>query len=363
MPSSNRRTFLHQAISGGAAFALAPNLSFLAKPKEKLGVALVGLGYYSTDLLAPALELTQHCYLAGVVSGSREKAESWQRKYKFPERNIYNYENFDQIANNPDIDVVYVVLPNTLHREYVVRAAKAGKNVWCEKPMAPTVADCEAMIKACKDNKVQLMVGYRMQHEPNTQELIKIGREKTAGKIKLVTAAAGFVDGRTKPHWRQLHSMRGGSLFDMGVYCLNAARYATGEEPIAVTAQQFIHRPELYKGVDETMFFNLEFPSGALSNCSTSFFMNLNNLEVVAEKGSYQLSPFQSYTGVKGSTSWGKVLDAPIANQQAKQMDEDSLAILNKTAALVPGEEGLRDIRVVEAIFKSAEKGKRVVIQ
>ena len=156
--------------------------------------------------------------------------------------------------------------------------------------------------------------------------------------------------------------MSGGAVFDMGVYSINAARYATGEEPIAVTAQQFVHRPELYKGVDETMLFNLEFPSGAMAQCSTSFYMNLNTLEVNAEKGSYKLSPFQSYTGVKGSTSWGKMLDAPIDNQQAKQMDDNALAIMNKTAALVPGEEGLRDIRVVEAIFKSAEKGKRVLI-
>jgi glucose-fructose oxidoreductase len=206
------------------------------------------------------------------------------------------------------------------------------------------------------------MIGYRMQHEPNTQEFIKMGKEKPVGKIRLVTAAAGFMDGRTQPHWRQLKSMSGGAVFDMGVYSINAARYATGEEPIAVTAQQFVHRPELYKGVDETMLFNLEFPSGAMAQCSTSFYMNLNTLEVNAEKGSYKLSPFQSYTGVKGSTSWGKILDAPIDNQQAKQMDDNALAIMNKTAALVPGEEGLRDIRVVEAIFKSAEKGKRVLI-
>lgn len=362
MHPSSRRTFLRHAASGGAALALAPNLLFQTPPKEKLGVALVGLGYYSTNLLAPALQLTKHCYLAGVVSGSKEKAEKWQKQYQFPERNIYNYDNFDQIANNPDIDVVYVVLPNTLHRQFVERAARAGKQVWCEKPMAPTVADCEAMIKACKDNKVQLMIGYRMQHEPNTQEFIKMGKEKPVGKIRLVTAAAGFMDGRTQPHWRQLKSMSGGALFDMGVYSINAARYATGEEPIAVTAQQFVHRPELYKGVDETMLFNLEFPSGAMAQCSTSFYMNLNTLEVNAEKGSYKLSPFQSYTGVKGSTSWGKMLDAPIDNQQAKQMDDNALAIMNKTAALVPGEEGLRDIRVVEAIFKSAEKGKRVLI-
>lgn len=361
---TQRRTFIKQIAAGSAALALA-NSGFanilIPRKKERLGVALVGLGYYSTDLLAPALQLTQHCYLAGIVTGSPEKAARWQKAHKLPDKNIYNYQNFDRIADNPDIDVVYVVLPPVLHKEYTIRAANAGKHVWCEKPMAMTAAECEAMIKACADNRVKLAIGYRMQHEPNTREVIGYGRDKTYGKVRLINAADGYFDGRTD-HWKQNRSMGGGAMFDMGVYSLNAARYVSGEEPIAVLAQELTTRPEIYTKADETTLFQLEFPSGALANCATSLGMNMNYLHVTAERGWYKLEPFQSYTGVQGITSNGTVLNQKIPNEQARQMDDDSLAILNDTALLVPGEEGLRDIRVVEAIHRSATEGKRVTL-
>lgn len=139
-----RRAFLKQAGLIAASTAFAPNSLWSAtRPqKEKLGIALVGFGYYSTDLLAPALQLTQNCELRGIVTGSPEKISVWQEKYGITDKNVYNYDNFDDIANNSDIDVVYVVLPTSMHAEYTIRAAKAGKHVWCEKPMAPSVADC-----------------------------------------------------------------------------------------------------------------------------------------------------------------------------------------------------------------------------
>jgi glucose-fructose oxidoreductase len=174
-----RREFLSTLTLAGAATLFSGNslLASTSPAKEKLGIALVGLGYYSTDLLAPALQLTEKCYLAGIVTGTPSKAEAWKAKYNIPDKNIYNYQNFDKIADNPDIDIVYVVLPPSMHREYVVRAAKAGKHVFCEKPMAPSVADCEAMISACKSNKVKLAIGYRCQHDPNIQAVMK-GRQR-----------------------------------------------------------------------------------------------------------------------------------------------------------------------------------------
>ncbi len=359
-----RRKFIKQAAIGTAAVATAAagfSQIALKKKKERLGVALVGLGYYSTDLLAPALQLTQHCYLAGIVTGTPEKAERWQKKHNLPSKNIYTYDNFDSIANNPDIDVVYVVLPPVLHREFTIRAASAGKHVWCEKPMAMTEAECVAMIKACNDNKVKLAIGYRMHHEPNTREIIGYGQDKSFGKVRLVSASTGYFDPRTD-HWKQKRDMGGGAMFDMGVYALNAARYATSEEPVAVLAQEKTTRPEIYTHADETTLFQLEFPSGALANCATSLGMSMNYLHVTAEQGWYKLEPFQSYSGIQGSTSKGKILDLKIPNQQARQMDNDALAIINNTALLVPGEEGMRDIRVVEAIHRSAVEGRRLVI-
>ncbi len=350
-----RRIFIRQAGILVAATALAPNVVWATtKPrKEKLGVALVGLGYYSTDLLAPALQLTKNCELKGIVTGSPEKIPVWKEKYGIEDKNVYNYENFDRIANNDDIDVIYVVLPPSMHAEYTVRAAKAGKHVWCEKPMAPSVADCEAMIKACKDNKVKLAIGYRCQHDPNIQAYMKVGKERPFGKVKMITSAAGYFDGRTN-HWKQNKKLGGGAMGDMGVYALQGARLATGEEPISVLAQSFATRPDIYHEVEETMMFQLEFPSGARAACHTSFGIQMNYLQVNYEKGWLKMEPHSSYGGNKGSMSDGTLINFPIENQQAKQMDEDAVAIFNDEPMLVPGEEGLRDIRVVEAIYRSA---------
>jgi len=360
----NRRKFIQHATAGVAGLALA-RYSFaniIIPQKKKLGVALVGLGYYSTDLLAPALQLTQHCSLAGIVTGTPAKAEKWKAQYKIPDKNIYNYQDFDSIADNSDIDVIYIVLPPALHADYVVRAAKTGKHVWCEKPMAMTVGECQRMIDACNGNKVKLSIGYRLHHEPNTQQIIQFRKDLTYGKVIKVDAAAGYFDPRSG-HWKQNKSLGGGATYDMGVYPLNAVRYSTGLEPIAVTARQTTTRPEIYREVDETMNFDLGFRDGVTASCETSFGKTINTLQVSCSKGWYNLKPFQSYSGLRGSTSDGKNLDAVIPNQQAKQMDDDALAILNKTTVLVPGEEGLKDIRVIEAIYRSvAANSQRIEI-
>ncbi len=358
----NRRSFVKKSIIGVAGIslstaALSPYLS--AQNKKKLGVALVGLGYYSTDLLAPALQMTDNCYLAGIVTGTPAKAVTWQKKYNIPDKNIYNYQNFDSIANNPDIDVVYVVLPTSMHAEYTIRAANAGKHVWCEKPMAVTEQDCLKMIDACEKNKVKLSIGYRMQHEPNTRKIINYRKNNTFGAIHLVQASAGYYDGRTN-HWKFEKAMGGGAMYDMGVYPLNAIRYVTGEEPKTVLAQQFTNRPKIFNEVDETTLFQVEFPSGALAKCCTSLGMSVNNLQVNCREGWYKLDPFQAYSGIKGSASNGEILNASIPNQQALQMDNDAKSILADKAVLVPGEEGLKDIRVVEAIYKSAREGRSI---
>src|SRR5688572_2453831 len=360
----NRRKFIKQSAATVAGLTIS-QLSFsniiIPQNKDKLGVALVGLGYYSTDLLAPGLQLTQHCKLAGIVTGTPEKAEKWKQQYNIPDKNIYNYQNFDTIANNPDIDVVYVVLPPSMHAEYSIRASKAGKHVWCEKPMAPSVKECEAMIKACRDNGVTLAIGYRLHHEPNTRKIMQFRREQKYGKAVHVTAEAGYTDPR-KDHWKQKKAMGGGVMGDMGVYPLNAIRYGTGLEPIAVTAKASTTRPEIYTEVEETMNFELEFPGGVTGTGVASFGKGMNKLRVNNTDGWYELAPFQSYNGVKGTTSDGIALNATVANQQAKQMDDDAAAIINGTPLLAPGEEGLKDTIVVEAIYRSVASGGKVSI-
>ncbi len=331
------------------------------KKKERLGVALVGLGYYSTDLLAPALQLTTQCHLAGVVSGTPAKLAVWQQRHRLPDANLYDYGNFDTIANNPDIDVVYVVLPPSMHAEFTIRAAKAGKHVWCEKPMAPSVRECEAMIRACRDHQVTLAIGYRMHHEPNTQQIIRFRREQKYGPVLRAAAEAGYFDQR-KDHWKQKKAMGGGVMGDMGVYPLNALRYGTGLEPVAVTAKASTTRPEIYTEVEETMAFELDFPGGVTGVGEASFGKGMNKLRVTNARGWYELAPFQSYSGIRGRTSDGVVLDATVPNQQARQMDDDAAAILNGTPLLAPGEEGLKDTIVVEAIYRAAASGRKVGI-
>lgn len=363
----SRRSFIKNTFGGTAALALSSN-SFasllLPYQKKKLGVALVGLGYYSTDLLAPALQLTQHCYLAGIVTGSPDKAKKWQQQYKIPDKNIYNYSNFDSIANNADIDVIYIVLPPSMHAEYVIRAAKAGKHVWCEKPMAISVSECQAMIDACNMNNVKLSIGYRLHHEGNTQRIIQFRKDTKYGSIEKIQVSAGYFDGRTN-HWKQIKNMGGGCMYDMGVYPLNATRYVTGEEPMAVTALQSTARPEIYKEVDETMHFTLEFPGGTVADCEASFGKNMNSLMVNCSKGWYKLEPFSAYSGVGGEASDGVQLAATVTAipyEQVKQMDDDALSIINDKPVLVPGEEGLKDIKVVQAIYRSVREKVRVTI-
>jgi len=364
MSNSNftRRNFIKTA--GAAALVAGASSiipSFITRTsKKQLGVALVGLGNYSTNLLAPALQQTQFCELRGIVTGSPWKIPNWQENYGIKDENVYNYENMHQVANNPDIDVIYIVLPNSMHCDYSILAAETGKHVWCEKPMATTEQACQDIIDACERNNVKLSIGYRMQHEPNTQKIIKYGETKPYGPIQSIESSAGYR--HSKNDWQLSQAMGGGAMFDMGVYPLNAARYCTHEEPVAVTAWHETTRMDLFSEVDETTHFDLEFPSGAQASCMTTLNHGENRLHVNCKEGWYQLIPFQSYSGVQGKTSDGKLLNKTIPNQQARQMDHDAQAILNNNPVLVPGTDGLKDIRVVEAIFKSASTGERIEI-
>lgn len=354
-----RRAFIHYS-----AVLAAGNLTrckFKQRTmNQKLGVALLGLGSYSSGQLAPALQNTKHCELRGIITGSPDKIPVWQKRYSIPDRHVYSYDNMDQIANNPDIDIVYVVVPPSLHALYSIKAANAGKHVWCEKPMAMTVQECQSIIDACNQNNVKLSIGYRMQHEPNTQTVIEYSQSRPFGNITSILAEAGYAGGGGTG-WRHQKKMGGGALYDMGVYTINGLRYASGMEPVAVeNARHIIDRPELFKEVDETTEYNLVFANGLRAIGRTSVGRNYNQLRVDCETGWYLLSPMQAYDGVRGRRSDGVPLDAPIDDQQRKQMDDNALAIMNNTNVLVPGEEGMHDIHIVNAIFQSAVRGERV---
>src|SRR5436305_7859321 len=352
--SSSRRTLIKTLAAGSAALLVLPNVLLAAtrKKKDRLGVALVGLGYYSTDLLSPALQQTTNCYLAGIVTGTPSKAEAWQKKYNIPDKNIYNYQTFDQLSNNDDIDVVYVVLPPSMNKEYVIRAANAGKQVFCEKPMALTGEECQAMIDACKSRKRKLAIGYRLQHEPNTQAWRKIVKDKSLGNVKKVNCAAGYYETRTN-HWKQKKEMGGGVMYDMGVYPVQGLRMGTGMEPIAIaSAQTSTKRPEIYKdGLDEIAIATLEFPGGVTGNMKATFGENTNFININFDKGDLKMQPYSEYAGQKGGSPLGEIhFPYTVPFQQSTQIDDDCFAIMNNKAMMCPGEEGQRDIRIVEAI-------------
>lgn len=361
---TSRRQFLKQSASLLAVSTLGFPSIIMPRQDRKLGVALVGLGGYSSGRLAPGLQQTEHCELRGIVTGSPEKIPVWQERYGIPDQNVYSYDTIEQIADNDDIDVVYIVTPPGLHARDAIKAAEAGKHVWCEKPMAMNEAECQAIIDAARKNGVQLTIGYRMQHEPNTQTIIRYGQEETYGAVTAVATGAGYNGAHRDPtNWRRIGRLGGGALYDMGVYPINAARYATGLEPVAVKGRQWSERTPMYSDVDEFTEFELEFPNGVIARGETSFGKSANYLDVTAADGWYRLRPFQLYSGVQGETSDGTQLPPDPNHQQARQMDDDALAIKENRAPLVPGEEGLADIRIVAAIMESSRQdGARIAL-
>lgn len=290
-----------------------------------------------------------------MITGTPSKIAEWQKTYPIKETNIYTYDTMADVANNPEIDVIYVVTPTSTHAEFAIKAANAGKHVWCEKPLGMTVAECQSIIDACNANNVRLAVGYRLQHEPNTRAIMEIGRARPYGAITSAEAVAGYFGG-VDTSWRFKKAMGGGALYDMGVYSINGLRYNFGQEPIrVVTARQWSSRPAEFLEVDEHTEFELEFPDGVIAYGKTSVGEELNHLRVECASGWYELRPLQEYTGITGTTSDGQIFATTIPHQQAKQMDEDAKAIMDGTPMLVPGEEGLRDVRIVQAILQCAE--------
>src|SRR5687768_8912479 len=176
---------------------------------RQLGIALLGLGEYAGAELAPALKATNHCKLVAIISDEPEKMEDWRKQYGLNERNCYTYKQFDNIKDNPEIDIVYVVLPNTMHEEYVIRSAQAGKHVICEKPLATTVEACQRMIDACRENGVKLSMGYRLHFDPYNQEMMRLGQEKVYGQVKKVIAHDSMKIGEDN-QWRLDYERAGG---------------------------------------------------------------------------------------------------------------------------------------------------------
>lgn len=368
----SRRQFLQKLAASAITvpfisnFTKANALSMSETPYEGpvLRVAIMGLGSYGTRV-ADAMQDSKMAKLVGVISGTPSKIKTWQEKYNIPEKNCYNYDNFDSIKDNKDIDAVYIITPNALHHDQTLRVAKAGKHVICEKPMGINAKEGQSMVDACRKANVKLLIGYRLHFEPKTLEIIRLRNEGEFGKIKFFQGLTGFPIG-DPTQWRLNKALAGGgAMMDIGIYAINGSRYMVGEEPVWVTAQEVKTNPEKFKeGVDETITFQLGFPGGAIASCLSTYAMgNLDRFFLDGDKGYAELLPATGYGPIKGKTSKGE-LDFPHATHQTVQMDEMAQIILQNKKPVVPvnGEEGVKDMKIIDAIFRAVKSGKREML-
>jgi len=376
---TTRRSFLQTTAAGvaaaavsRAAFAQAQDNATTAGAQsgKKVRFAVMGLGQLGLGQIIPAFKDAKLAQLTALVSGHPDKAKATADKFGVDPKNIYNYDNFDKIKDNDQVDVVYVVLPNNMHSEFVVRAANAGKHVLCEKPFEVTPEKCQTAIDACKKNNRKLQIGYRLMYEPNNLALVDAVKQKTIGDLKIVECGAGFSigDPRTTPSaaWRLTKAMAGGGcLMDIGIYSLSAARYITGEEPTEVTAFTYANRSDIrFKEVEEHCNFQLRFPSGVLASCDSSYSCGLNRFRAIGTRGWAEVEPGLSYNGVKfrksGRGGQPEEPDLGDPNQFATEMDALARCILEDKEPKASGETGLRDVKIMKAIYEAAETGKTI---
>ncbi len=336
---------------------------------KRMGVAIVGVGHLTLEQILPGFAESKSVRPVALVSAHADKARVIAAQYGISEKNIYDYQSFDRIQDNPEIDIAYIVLPNFMHEEFTVRAARAGKHVLCEKPMATSVAEAERMIAACKQAGRKLMIAYRMQYTEAHRAVIGMARNKTYGEVRAINAVNGQNDA-APGQWRQIRAQAGGgSLPDVGIYCFNAFRYITGEEPVEITAR--LTQPKndpRFREVEDIVNFTLLFPSGILATGTSAYSVHDSRmLRVMASEAWFGLDPAFSYNNL--TLQIGRQADAASSleqrrfapkNQFAVEMDHFADAIRADREPHTPGEEGLQDQKIVAAIYEAAASGSIV---
>jgi predicted dehydrogenase len=335
-------------------------------PGRRLGVAVAGLGHLALAQILPGFGQARHVRLAALVSGEADKARAVAAQHGLPDKAVYGYADFDRLRDDPDVDVVYIALPNAMHAEYVVRAAQAGKHVLCEKPMATSVADAEHMVAACRDAGRRLMIAYRCQYEPYNKALTSLVRSGELGRIRLIQAVNGQND-LPDGQWRQSKAMAGGgSLPDVGLYCLNAARCLTGEEPVEISARMTQPKDDpRFREIEDVVAFTLRFPSGAVADCASGYSLHESRrVRVMCETGWAELDPAFAYGNLDmrvgrkvGEASAVESRKFVERNQFALEMDHFAQAIRAGKEPRTPGEEGLQDQRLIASIYEAAQGG------
>jgi predicted dehydrogenase len=368
--SFSRREFVKLGAVGLAAHSVPGGMLLRGVPQSgdrRIGYAVIGLGRIATHFLDGA-KMSARSKVTALVSGHRDKAERIASQYGVPKESIYSYEDFDRIAANRAVDAVYVALPNSMHAEYTIRAAKAGKHVICEKPMAISSAECTRMIDACNAARMKLMIAYRLHYEPITLKALDIVRSGRLGRLQAMEGANGF---NIAPNeWRTTMALGGGgSLFDVGIYCLNAFRMFAGEEPLGFQGQ--VSTPDKndprFAEVEENVTWTMRFPSGALATGASSYGAAMGGFyRLHGVLGSLEVSPFgYSALHVQGrypaSADRGAAMitidetnPEPDPMHFVREMDHFSECVLADRKTDTPGEEGLADLRCIEKIYESA---------
>lgn len=343
-------------------------------PEERVGFAVVALGRLSLEQILPAFSESKKAKVVALVSGSPDKLIAVAKQYGIKESACYSYHTFDSIKDNPEIKAVYIVLPNSMHREFTERAARAGKHVLTEKPMATTSEDAKAMVDACKAAGVKLMVAYRIQYESYNLRLAELARSKAFGR--LVGMSAINVQTVAEDGWKQWRHKKamagGGSLFDIGLYCLNTARFVTGEEPVEIMATQYSPPGDKrYAEVEETISFMLRFPSNAIINCFASYgARDDKHQRLNFETATVDMSNAYQYVGQsmtvtqRDGDDTGETKLVLTANKQfAAEIDHMADCVIQNRQPRTPGEEGHQDLVLMEAIYKAASSGAPVKLE
>jgi predicted dehydrogenase len=344
-----------------------PNLKVPEPVKRKVGWAIVGLGELALEEVMPAFREARLSEPVALVSGHPEKARKVAEVYGIDPKNIYDYQSYDHLAENNRVEVIYIILPNSMHAEYTLRGFKAGKHVLCEKPMAVSVEEGERMVAAAKQANKKLMIGYRLHYEPFNQKVMELCRQQTIGKIK--TFSASNCQDVKAPNIRLSQQLGGGPVGDVGIYCVNAARYVTNEEPVEVTT--FAHQPQddpRFREVPESVIFTLRYPSGGLAHCECGFgSARSERYRVVGAKGFIEMDPAFGYRGqrlflkqgsAESSDDHKSELRLQPVNHFAAEMDHFSECVLTGQASRTPGEMGVADLRIIAAIHEAMRTGK-----
>lgn len=351
MPDVMRREVI-LGLGAAASLAACGSSKNPIASYRKLGIAVVGIGGVATRDVFPALKRSEHCRLAGLVSSSAEKLRAAGEEFGVPSKSQYTYDNFDRIADNPDIDLVYVAVPNALHAEYAIRAARAGKHVLVEKPMAVTVAQCESMIEACNSARRTLAVAYRLHYSPHHQEMVRSLRARDIGRVQIIRADIGYP--LKESGWHLKRNLAGGGvLLEQGVYPVNTACAMTGAEPVEVLGYE-MKSDKRFSEVEETVSWSMRFANDTVALCAASYTVPANHIWAGGPEGFFELDQAFSVGNISAHTSKGSVRIEQV-DQFVLQVDNLSRMIQDgkRPAAGISGEAGLRDVRIITAIYES----------